>query len=180
VEFAPVAALALRNLLIVVMALVALCWLALESWIHNHEQRIEQSSTTAPSAVSPTAQMSRSDVTPVDSACSDTAPAATASAAAKPAEAMPRIPTGEHKPEECVIDVRVGKSTQKILVAARSRRVATRVLRGAAEEHAYPRRPHYKSGALIARESPHRPIVHSMKLGWPVAHLLQTVLESTG
>ena len=96
VEFAPVAALAWRNLLIVVMALVALCWLALESWIHNHEQRIEQSSTTAPSAVSPTAQMTRSDVTPVDSACSDTAPADTASAEAKPAETMPRIPTGEH------------------------------------------------------------------------------------
>ena len=38
VEFAPVAALALRNLLIVIMAALALCWLALEAWCEARAQ----------------------------------------------------------------------------------------------------------------------------------------------
>ena len=38
VEFAPVAALALRNLLIVIMAALALCWLALETWCEARAQ----------------------------------------------------------------------------------------------------------------------------------------------
>jgi len=85
VEYAPVAALALRNILIVVMAVLALIWLTLETWcdwkMSKHDPSAETSPASAPLATTPGAD------------ASDAVPASVASpSAANPSTATPSTP----------------------------------------------------------------------------------------
>src|SRR5699024_1997708 len=85
VEYAPVAALGLRNILIVVMAVLALIWLALETWcdwkMSKHDPSAESSPASTPLAPTPGADTE------------DAVPASVASpSAANPSTATPSTP----------------------------------------------------------------------------------------